>query len=471
MIESEENKVRLFSVASKIIDTPKDISEKLVKAKKIENPNEDLLYLEFVLCHEGQNDNKDGFLLSELQENFGTVKFKDLNVEHSDKIVGCIYDGELIEDEAKSSYTFSCGFKPHIVCSAVVYQFKFPDIAQELRDRHSAGDLSFSMETWFKKAQCSECSEQFESVSSYCTHLNNRFVQGNSVIRWLRGLTFGGAGIVKNPADKDATSISVAVHPIHEFDVKMFVDAIGESLDNFEEVFEAWIKSLANNEVVDMSVVNTRVTEIVNNILTDDSSEANLSKGGQLKVAYTFDNKEDLVNSPEFKEAIQDTIDTRVTEALEKQDKEGVITEIKEKLQAQETVAKEFKDKVEKLEKDKVDVAEKAKTEKKDRELSELAETRFTELTEAGVEYAEDRIEKTKDRLKVMSDEDYAEYKEDVTANLPEKKDKDKKKIEAKIPLVPNKASAGIEESDYLKNIGVALTFNEPVFSDKELQN
>ena len=93
-------------------------------------------------------------------------------------------------------------------------------------------------------------------------------------------------------------------------------------------------------------------------------------------------------------------------------------------------------------------------------------------ITEAGVVYSEDRIEKTKERLKVMSDEDYEEYKEDVTANLPTPDPKKKeKKIEAKIPLVPNKVTAGIEEEDYLKNIGVALDFNEPVFSEKELQN
>ena len=350
MIESEKNKVRLFSIASKIIDTPKDISERLVKAKKIENPNEDLLYLEFVLCHEGQNSNKDGFLLSELQANFETVKFKDLNVEHTDKIVGCIYDGELVEDEAKATYTFAGGFKPHIVCSAVVYQFKFPDVAQELIDKHGQGNLSFSMETWFKTAQCSECEEHFEEVSTYCAHLNNRFTQGQSVTRWLRGITFGGAGIVEHPADIDATSISVAVHPIHEFDVKMFVDLIGESLENFEEVFEAWVKSLADNELVDMSVVNTRVQEIVNNILTDDSSSANISKGGQLTVAYTFENKEDLVNSKEVQEAFEDKIDKRVTEELAKQDKEGKITEMTDKLTDQEAKVVAFEDKVEKLE-------------------------------------------------------------------------------------------------------------------------
>ena len=343
------------------------------------------------------------------------------------------------------------------------------------------------METWFKTAQCSECEEHFEDVSTYCAHLNGRFTQGQSVTRWLRGITFGGAGIVERPADIDATSISVAEtnktrkqlfaeilkqgsHDLFSGDIDFIVSLIGTNLKNFEDVLEAWIESLEDNELVDMSVVNTRVKEIINNILTDDSSSANLSKGGQLTVAYTFESKEDLVNSKEVQEAFEDKIEKRVTEELSKQDKEGKISEMTDKLKDQEAKVVAFEDKVKNLETKMKEDNEKVKKEKQERELSELADTRFNELTEAGVVYSEDRIESTKERLKVMSDEDYAEYKEDVTANLPAS-DPKKKKIEAKIPLIPNKVTAGIEEEDYLKNIGVALSFKEPVFSDKELKN
>ncbi len=189
-------------------------------------------------------------------------------------------------------------------------------------------------------------------------------------------------------------------------------------------------------------------------------------------MAYTFESKEDLVNSKEVQEAFEDKLEKRVTEELAKQDKEGKISEMTEKLEDQEAKVVAFEEKVEKLETKITEDAEKVEKEKQKRELNELADTRFDELTEAGVVYSEDRIEKTKERLKVMSEEDYEEYKEDVTANLPAPDPtKKKKKIEAKIPLVPNKADAGIDEPDYLKNIGIALNFNEPVFSDKELQN
>ncbi len=493
MLPSTKNKVRLLSIASKIIDTPKNITEKLVQADKIENPNEDLLYLEFVLCHEGANENRDGFLLSELQDNVNTVKFKDLNVEHSDRIVGCIYDGVLIEKEADASYAFQGGFRPHIVCSAVVYQFKFPEVAQDLRDKHGMGNLRFSMETWYTSAQCSECDESFEAGTDYCDHLNNRFTQGSAVTRWLRGITFGGAGIVENPADPDASSISVAdtektrkqlfaeilkegSHDLFSGDVDFIVSLIGESLKNFEDVFEAWIKSLENNEVVDMSIVSTRVKEIVNQILTDDSSDASLSKGGQLTVAYTFDNKEDLINSPEVQEAIEDTIEKKVTEKLANQDKEGKIAEMQETMKNKDIEVTELQSKVKDMETDKAETLEKAENEKKDREAIKLSETRFEELTEAGVTYNEDRLEKVMDRLKAMSEEDYVEYKEDMVANLPVKTEEEikaeKKKAEtARIVLVPNKSTASGDEFPFMEHLGVALKFNQPAISADELKN
>lgn len=493
MLSSKE-KIRLLSIASKIIDTPQNIPEQLVKADKIENPNEDLLYLEFVLCHEGANENFDGFLLSELQDNVDTVKYKDLNVEHSDKIVGCIYDGVLIENEADATYAFNGGFRPHIVCSAVVYQFKFPEVAQELRDRHGMGNLRFSMETWYTSAQCSKCEESFEAGTDYCDHLNNRFTQGDNVIRWLRGITFGGAGIVKNPADPDASSISLAEtektrkqlfaeilkqgsHDLFSGDIDFIVSLIGTNLKNFEDVFEAWIESLEDNELVDMSVVATRVIEIINNILTD-SSTASLSKGGQSTVAYTFDSKEDLINSPEFKEATEDQIEKLVIEKLAAQDIEGKIAEMQEKIKSKETEVTELEAKVTKMDEEKTEALEKVENEKKDREMIKLSETRFEELTEAGVAYTEERLEKVMTRLKAMSEEDYNEYKEDMISNIPVKTEEEKKaektRIEsekARIVLVPNKSTASNDEFPFMKNLDVALTFKQPAISAEELKN
>ncbi len=224
----------LKSVAAQIIspDKQEDIFKLLKANKKVDKPNEDLLYVQFVLCHEGANANKDGFLIEELRENYSTIKFKDINEEHTKKIIGCIYDSELVENEAEARFTFAGGFKPHIVCSGVVYQYKFPEEAQTIRDKHEKGDLRFSMEVWFKKAQCSACDETFEHSSDYCEHLSDRFSSGSTTIRWLRDITYGGAGRVDHPADKDAVGLTVAVRLIDSMEAGWIADGIGESFLN-----------------------------------------------------------------------------------------------------------------------------------------------------------------------------------------------------------------------------------------------
>lgn len=189
-------------------------------------------------------------------------------------------------------------------------------------------------------------------------------------------------------------------------------------------------------------------------------------------MAYTFDSKEDLINSPEFKEAMESTLDEKVTEILAKQDKEGKITEMQDKLEAKDSELTKINEKIVKMEADMAEILEKAENEKKSRELTILAKTRFDELTEAGVTYSDDRLEKVMSRLKSMSDDDYSEYKEDMVSNIPAKNSDDKNKSQnAKIVLIPNKSTASNEEFPFMKHMDKAFTFNTPALSAEELKN
>lgn len=412
-----------LSIATKILnpnEINKETKDKLVKANKIDKPNDDLLYLELVLCHEGANANKDGFLIDELRENFETIKLKDLNIEHSDKIVGCIYDSVLIENEADATFTFAGGFKPHIVCSGVVYQFKFPDEAQEIRDRHEEGNLTFSMETWFKHVECSECNNTFKSQSTYCDHLSNRFSSGNNTIRWLKEITFGGVAVVKNPADKGAVSLTVAVRNLDDWDAGFIAEGIGESMENLERVLFALFKMFEENEIIDMNVVKNRFSEISKKLI-DDKSDANFSKGGLNRVYKSFETKEDLLKDSDIQELVNTAVDTR----LEKQDKEGKIKELQDKITSQEegfnSNLEESNKKAEKVQSEFEEYKKEVEDEKKETELDELVKSRYDELTEDGVEYAEERVDKVKVRLRKMDDEEFVEYKEDMVANLSDK--------------------------------------------------
>lgn len=419
--------LRLYSVASQIVSNgsiDSDVKQSLVKANKIDANSEDLLYLQFILCHEGVNANKDEFLLSELRDNSSSIKLKDINVEHSDRIIGCIYDSNLIEDEAEASFTFAGGFKPHVVCSAVVYQFKFPEEAQEIRDRHASGTLRFSMETWFKKAECSVCSNKFESASNYCEHLKDRFSSSSEVSRKLRDITFCGAAVVKSPADKDAVGLSVAVHELDEWEAGWVADSIGESMPNLEKVLIAFFDSLKENDIIDMTAVMDKAGIIFNKILDEnDSTSASFSsaKGG-LNV-FKFETKEELMND----EAVVEAISKQVEQRLADMDREG---ETKAKIDELTKEAEVAAEKAQKAQKEFDEYKASTEEKEKERELDDVVASRYEELTEAGVKYPEDRVESVKARIRKMDDEAFADYKADMLMTV---KSDDKQTSKSKI--------------------------------------
>ena len=199
----KENYVK-YKVKAEILDPAALSDEFFIKAgiKK----NSDLLYTSYKMCHANTNDNKDAFEDEELSKNFDTAKFKPINIEHDDdEIVGTIYDAEYIKEPTKDDDDF-----PYVQSYGVIYKKKFPEVAAEVIKRHAEGNLFYSMEAWFDTAVCSECGEEFTASAEYCEHLNSRFEATADTSRILRGITFGGCGIVEHPADKGATNLSMA---------------------------------------------------------------------------------------------------------------------------------------------------------------------------------------------------------------------------------------------------------------------
>lgn len=165
--------------------------------------NSDLMHVKFELCHVGANKNHDGFILDEMKAGFKTAVFKPLNWEHSTENIGVIYDSELVEPEEGAAY---------ILAKAKIWKHKHPERARAMAERFGDNNLYFSMETYFQKAKCSICDEEFASSDDYCDHLNNRMQAsaGQDIIRNLLGLNFVGAGVVKNPADIKAVGLALA---------------------------------------------------------------------------------------------------------------------------------------------------------------------------------------------------------------------------------------------------------------------
>ncbi len=201
----EDTKKVILEVDGEVVnvDTENEALSNALAAKKI-SKDKDLMYLKFRFVHSGANSNNDFFDSKDLEERHTTAIYKPLDWEHdAGRIIGSFYDTEFISEEDTEDG------RAAVDVYAVMYKYMFPDEAEEIKKRHEKGTLRISMETWFDEAECSVCGEKYDSPIDYCSHLRTRYSVADHK-RILRGITFGGGGIVKNPADKNAKSLSLA---------------------------------------------------------------------------------------------------------------------------------------------------------------------------------------------------------------------------------------------------------------------
>lgn len=206
-MENKVNKEPAHIIAEQIefLDTvnPSEALDRVLASKK-DAKDKDLMYIKFRFVHEGSNKNFDGFEAEDLEERHTTAIYKPLNLEHNEKkIVGTIYDTEYVSSEKSDNG------KAGVNIYTVMYKGLFPAVANEIKKKYTEGKLNCSMETWYDKAKCSVCGSEYEDESEYCEHLKGRFSTGKCK-RILKGITFGGAGIVENPADEDASALAIA---------------------------------------------------------------------------------------------------------------------------------------------------------------------------------------------------------------------------------------------------------------------
>jgi 5-methylcytosine-specific restriction endonuclease McrA len=196
---------------------------------KAGDQNKDLMHVKFELCHTGANKNHDGFVNEEMKQGHETARKKPLNWEHTTENIGVIYDTEYVEKDNEAT----------IIAKAAVWKHKHPERARVVSERYADSGLFFSMETYFQSAKCSVCEETFSSSLDYCDHLNNRMQVNAGTTRWLLGLNFVGAGVVRNPADVKSVGLAIASRQ-HNFG--MLAKAIGHF--KLDPSISDWVKFL-----------------------------------------------------------------------------------------------------------------------------------------------------------------------------------------------------------------------------------
>ena len=167
----------------------------------------DLMYLEYILCHEGANDNADWFFRDELESAYYSAVHKVYNWEHAKPIIGTITDSVLVkasEDDEDARW--------RIEVSAVVWKFLFGDYASKIKAGAEDGTRANSMECYFSDyvyVLGDESDIRTRDEINLDMYIGGEY-EGKKVYRGLKGVLFAGAGCVTNPADTGAIFKSVA---------------------------------------------------------------------------------------------------------------------------------------------------------------------------------------------------------------------------------------------------------------------
>lgn len=200
-----DDKVAIFAQGSLVTEPNESHLHALAAINEregIELKTDDVLYTIFKLCHKGANGNKDSFLEDELAENHASARYQAIDWEHKEPNIGAIYDSKYIEDDPKDKL-------PYVLCAGVVWKRRYPELAQKMMERYSKGELFYSMEVWFKQAECSVCHGTYAHADDYCSCLRLRHSSVGKANRILHGISFAGAGVTERPADKNASNVKL----------------------------------------------------------------------------------------------------------------------------------------------------------------------------------------------------------------------------------------------------------------------
>ena len=264
MTVEQENKITLYAP----IQIDEGISQQAQeKASVLAFPDEkqnDLQYIKSILVSAGTNKNGAHFMSSELLKAHNTIVNKAIDIEHDEeKVIGHIYecaflhkDGEQFDPsqvmaEAEESGADVEELDIDVAIAGVIHKMRFPELADEI----STGDWKVSMECYFKDFDIKigdtiitrQEAQQLgydpnELVSTFVKiTADNKELGVHPASRVLRGITFSGMGLVKNPANPHSIILETA-------DIKEKKDS------NTTVISLEQIEALRNKEVAEEEV-------------------------------------------------------------------------------------------------------------------------------------------------------------------------------------------------------------------------
>lgn len=220
----------------------------------LENKQDDLLYFKATYATCGFNLNDDVFINNEFWNARKSPVLKSINWQHVDKdIIGVIYaveaqylDGTQIDIE--SNEIPKDDFE--LVVYGVVYKYTFVELAKEIENRSKAGKLYVSMEAWFADFSYALLDESNQTMKVVArteqTKILDKYLKvlggsgqynGKRIGRVLKDMTFGGMGIVNEPANPRSNDGEV-IASITEIKMADNSNKVEEVVDAAEKVKE-----------------------------------------------------------------------------------------------------------------------------------------------------------------------------------------------------------------------------------------
>jgi len=278
------------------------------KASVLAFPEEkqgDLQYIRSILVSAGTNKNGAHFIPSEMLKAHNTIVNKAIDIEHDEsRVIGHIYDcaflhknGDRLDPEQVMAEAAEAGtdideMDIDVVVAGVIHKMRFPEVADEV----SEGDWKVSMECYFKDFDIKIGDTIISRQEAQQLGYNPEELVGNfvkitagqkelgvhTVSRVLRGITFSGMGIVKNPANPHSIILETA-------DIKEKQEKNTTVID-LEQ-----IEALRNNkEIADTN--EEAVLEEAVAVTEDDAAkfyiEVDKSTGGLKRILSTDDSME-----------------------------------------------------------------------------------------------------------------------------------------------------------------------------------
>jgi len=245
---SEELLKTTILVPAKVCAAPRTMNKTVASQFPDLTAQPDLLYMRSVLVSTGSNKNDDVFLPEEMWSARFSPTLKFVNWEHNsgreataeelstnpnqvvvgNQIIGVMYNsfvtdenGVIINEEKAEASDFEIPESFHIVDEAVIYKGAFPKVAARVEQGANDGNLFVSMEAYFSNYDYlvgNKVVARNEETAFLETRLRANGGDGlfgpNNVRRVLRGIVFGGKGIVERPANEPSVIQSVTHEPI-----------------------------------------------------------------------------------------------------------------------------------------------------------------------------------------------------------------------------------------------------------------